>query len=294
NYLIWLIRNRHSTIEFQPQRKPITPDQALICKLRQIASPIMQSVLVVAPGSFSPSPWFHHTFTRTHPNVPTRCNRKGRRLLCNPSRNSSSSWPSIGLSLFGSGFFLGPLLDGIHSRVNLVHYQTGSIDIGPLHTNFWVPPLLGLFYATVGLLRLFLDGKTSPEIPPESPQKVVVSLIALVLFLELSAEMYKAGVPDNIEAYLLFALAEFIWFSLDRTWLGFTLASVIGICCPLAEIPIIKFLHLWEYPQPNFEIFGQGLVTWTITCYFVYTPFLTSLSRWLTSVVMNSTDNKTV
>ncbi|CAN1186571.1 hypothetical protein LINPERHAP2_LOCUS38187 [Linum perenne] len=219
----------------------------------------MQSVLVVASGSFSPSPWFHHTFTRTHPNVPTSlvCNRKGRRLLCNPSRNSSSSWPSIGLSLFGSGFFLGPLLDGIHSRVNLVHYQTGSIDIGPLHTNFWVPPLLGLFYATVGLLRLFLDGKTSPEIPPESPQKVVVSFIALVLFLELSAEMYKAGVPDNIEAYLLFALAEFIWFSLDRTWLGFTLASIIGICCPLAEIPIIKFLHLWEYPQPNFEIFGQ-------------------------------------
>ncbi|CAN1292818.1 hypothetical protein LINPERPRIM_LOCUS21752, partial [Linum perenne] len=255
NYLIWLIRNRHSTIEFQPQRKPITPDQALICKLRQIASPIMQSVLVVAPGSFSPSPWFHHTFTRTHPNVPTRCNRKGRRLLCNPSRNSSSSWPSIGLSLFGSGFFLGPLLDGIHSRVNLVHYQTGSIDIGPLHTNFWVPPLLGLFYATVGLLRLFLDGKTSPEIPPESPQKVVVSLI---------------------------------------TWLGFTLASVIGICCPLAEIPIIKKNTIETSLISCSLLITQGLVTWTITCYFVYTPFLTSLSRWLTSVVMNSTDNKTV
>ncbi|PPD89557.1 hypothetical protein GOBAR_DD13507 [Gossypium barbadense] len=214
----------------------------------------MPNLIAVSSSHLLPKPPLNVNFK--HPPSINCCSVRKQR-----KRSLKSSWPSISLSLFGCGFILGPLID--------------AINIGPLHTNKWVPPLLGLFYTTVGLLQIYLDEKNSSNVPQGSLEKAVRSLIALVLFIELSSEMYKNGVPDNIEAYILFAAAEVLWYSLDRTRLGFTLASVIGICCPLAEIPLMKVLC----------VFMQGLVTWTVTCYFAYTPFLVCLSRWLQSTV---------
>lgn len=62
----------------------------------------------------------------------------------------------------------------------------------------------------------------------------------MVTLLEVSSELYKAGVPSNIEAYTLFFLAEANWLVFENTWWGFGLATLVGTACPFIEIPINK------------------------------------------------------
>lgn len=98
----------------------------------------MQTLVGLGGSPFVPK--FTH-----YPNPQHSCRVPKFTMYCSSLRKQSrtppplsTTWPLMSLSLFGSGFFLGPLIDGIHSSVNLVVYQNGSVDIGPLHTNIWV------------------------------------------------------------------------------------------------------------------------------------------------------------
>ena len=68
-----------------------------------------------------------------------------------------TNWTKLSALLFLFGSTLGPCLDGIHSRVDLLEYDGGAITIGSLNTSVWVPLLLGVYYTSLGLLHVAAD-----------------------------------------------------------------------------------------------------------------------------------------
>jgi hypothetical protein len=112
-----------------------------------------------------------------------------------PPASRRRALPAVSAALFGAGFLLGPILDGIHSRVGLQVYGNGALDVGPLHTHVLVPPLLGAFYLTVGLLHLAIDGRAPPKSKATgSTQKTATSLLCV-------HKLHDASSADLISIY---------------------------------------------------------------------------------------------
>eukprot|EP00850_Spirogloea_muscicola_P020480 SM000217S06862 [mRNA] locus=s217:100831:102722:- [translate_table: standard] len=225
-------------------------------------------------------------------------------------------WLPVAGALFTVGNVLGPPLDGIHSAVGLQIYDKGAVTLGQaalqLHTNLWVCPkdlprtpdpnrnlktkkvfpLLGVYYASVGLLQIALDewlaepGRAPP--PPPWP-RIALCCGVLALLLEASCQLYTRGLPYPAIFATLFALGCANWVAFDATWWGFALATIVGLGAPGFEVLIMRYAELWHYPHPDLTLWDQGIVTWTSCCYFFYTPFLAGLSRKLAAATRRGT-----
>lgn len=88
--------------------------------------------------------------------VTSTCMQIGRAQKQLSPRMSSSqiAWGPGLAKLFVAGATLGPFLDGIHGTVHLLNYDSLPLEIGGLHSSYWVPLLLGCFYAVAGSLQV--------------------------------------------------------------------------------------------------------------------------------------------
>eukprot|EP01023_Acetabularia_acetabulum_P069264 TRINITY_DN9992_c0_g1_i1.p1 TRINITY_DN9992_c0_g1~~TRINITY_DN9992_c0_g1_i1.p1 ORF type:complete len:239 (-),score=11.80 TRINITY_DN9992_c0_g1_i1:369-1085(-) len=199
-----------------------------------------------------------------------------------PFQSNNQKLAKTGLGLFAFGFISGPLLDGIHSRVQLQIYKVWPINFWGLHTSGTVPILLGVFYAVLGFLTIAADQQSSdiPTINSHLKNKwsyVFLNVGVLAALLELSAFLYQNNVNYSTISLILAICCGFNWYIFDRTRQGLILAIICGLGSPLSELILNYFLRLWIYEKPDF----LGIVSWVVFCYFFYTPFVSNLGRSL-------------
>jgi len=195
-------------------------------------------------------------------------------------------------SLFSSGALTGTLLDGIHSRTGLQIYQVLPFTNGGLQSSLVVPPLLGLFYISLGLLFWLGDGvaagsESTKKVQARCQDVLYVALCfgVLAASLQLSAYLYETGTPFGQISLALAAVSAASWLLLDGTLQGLVLAAVCAVGAPAAELVLLRLVPLWSYPRADLDLGEWGsFVSWVPWCYFFYTPALGALSRYLVQI----------
>ncbi len=156
----------------------------------------------------------------------------------------STSWRSrrrLGLLLFATGFFLGPLGDFAHVVTGTTGYPTERYGVDWMGIPFWVPFLFGSAALLVGASHLSLDrllGADSMRIGSTSLLRVALGLLAFLgLYVASGLLPGPAGGMDDAALALG---AGMTWATLDRTWQGALLALATAFCGTAFEILLIK------------------------------------------------------
>ena len=197
------------------------------------------------------------------------------------------------LTLALSGATTGTLLDGIHSRVGVLIYDSAPIVIGGLHTSAWIPPLLAAFYFVTGGLVIFFDTRlvasdptTRGALRDASLAKMVFSFATLAAMLELSAYLYSTNIESSSICLVLALCAAINYLVFDSTKQGLALALFVALGAPLIELVLMQSMHVWHYPDGDLHTaVAGGIVRWVPFCYFFYTPAISNLVRYLWKVM---------
>ena len=101
--------------------------------------------------------------------------------------------------------------------------------------------------------------------------------------LTLSAVMYAQQAPPDHIAAALAAAAAANYLAFDGTKQGLGLALLCALACPGAELMLMHICEVWHYPGANAftEIPHSGIPSWVPWCYFLYTPAVAQLTRFL-------------
>ena len=204
---------------------------------------------------------------------------------------------SVLLALALSGATTGTLLDGIHSRVQVLVYDSAPLVVGGLHTSMWVPPLLAAFYFVMGGFVIFFDSSMASDpttrgaVKGASLTKMVLSFGTLAAMLEFSAILYTSDVESSSICIVLALCAAINYLIFDSTKQGLALALLCAIGAPLLELVLMQSLHLWHYPLGDLHTnVAGGIDRWVPFCYFFYTPALSNLARYLWKTLWENND----
>ena len=164
-------------------------------------------------------------------------------------------------------------------------YELWPWHLGGLQTSLLVPPLLGTFYVSLGVLVWLADNLTadSPATAAARQRASSYPFIALcygacAASLQLSAALYASHTPYDQIGATLAGVCVASWLLLERTRQGAGLAALCAVAAPASELLLMAAWHTWSYSQP--DVLGC-FVSWVPACYFFYTMVPVNLSRFL-------------